>query len=281
MRIGVTTDFSGLASHAYGPSASLAQTFDADLSLIHQVHTSLPMGRITFEYDRHHTAIEAALKNITSTAPEFKELCVEPRLVGEESVNALSQEFANYDLIVTASHGRQGLNRAFLGSFAERIVRLSQCNVLVVRGDKERFEPRRILVAHDFTKSSLKPIEVACDWASRFSSEVKFLSVVDSEEKVTMGADAETEASWGQFYDLVRQNALHKLEVIAADKGWQELLTGIEIAEGNPAKQIVAESEHFDLVIVGRHAQRFLVGSTTEKVMRSAGCSVLVVGQSN
>lgn len=39
----------------------------------------------------------------------------------------------NIDLIVIASHGRTGLNRFLLGSVAEKVVRLSQCPVLVWR----------------------------------------------------------------------------------------------------------------------------------------------------
>jgi nucleotide-binding universal stress UspA family protein len=37
------------------------------------------------------------------------------------------------DLIVIPSHGRTGLKRMFLGSVAERVLRLSECPVLVLR----------------------------------------------------------------------------------------------------------------------------------------------------
>lgn len=38
------------------------------------------------------------------------------------------------DLIVIPSHGRTGLSRMLIGSVAERVVRLAQCPVLVLRG---------------------------------------------------------------------------------------------------------------------------------------------------
>jgi nucleotide-binding universal stress UspA family protein len=40
------------------------------------------------------------------------------------------------DLIVMSSHGRSGLSRLLLGSVAERVLRLAECPVLVVRGPK-------------------------------------------------------------------------------------------------------------------------------------------------
>lgn len=39
------------------------------------------------------------------------------------------------DIIVMPSHGRSGLSRFFLGSVAERVLRLSECPVLILRGD--------------------------------------------------------------------------------------------------------------------------------------------------
>ena len=40
-------------------------------------------------------------------------------------------------LIVISSHGHTGLSRLFLGSVAERVVRLAPCPVLVLRGNDE------------------------------------------------------------------------------------------------------------------------------------------------
>ena len=39
------------------------------------------------------------------------------------------------DVIVMPSHGRTGISRLFLGSVAERVLRLSECPVLILRGE--------------------------------------------------------------------------------------------------------------------------------------------------
>lgn len=40
---------------------------------------------------------------------------------------------ANAELIIISSHGRTGLKRIFIGSVAERVVRMAHCNVLVLK----------------------------------------------------------------------------------------------------------------------------------------------------
>ena len=46
-------------------------------------------------------------------------------------------ESKNAGLVVISSHGHTGLTRLFLGSVAERVVRLSPCPVLVLRGNEK------------------------------------------------------------------------------------------------------------------------------------------------
>jgi nucleotide-binding universal stress UspA family protein len=45
------------------------------------------------------------------------------------------------DLVVIASHGRNGLDRVLLGSVAEGVLREAECAVLVVRADGKSLLP--------------------------------------------------------------------------------------------------------------------------------------------
>lgn len=47
------------------------------------------------------------------------------------------------DLIVIGTHGRTGFSRVFVGSVAERVVRLAPCPVLTVRGRNVRTRGER------------------------------------------------------------------------------------------------------------------------------------------
>jgi len=55
------------------------------------------------------------------------------------AITDYAQEIAA-ELIVISSHGRRGLSRLFMGSVAERVVRLAQVPVLVLRGPSDRVE---------------------------------------------------------------------------------------------------------------------------------------------
>ena len=48
-------------------------------------------------------------------------------------VKVILDEAANYDIIVMGTLGRTGMSKLLMGSVAERVVRASQCPVLVVR----------------------------------------------------------------------------------------------------------------------------------------------------
>ena len=50
-------------------------------------------------------------------------------------VKVILDESANYDIIVMGTLGRTGMSKLLMGSVAERVVRASQCPVLVVRAD--------------------------------------------------------------------------------------------------------------------------------------------------
>lgn len=83
--------------------------------------------------------------------------------------------------------------------------------------------------------------------------------------------------------------AIHKAATEALEKRAAELSTGgvqnvsAFIEEGEPYAAIVSCAERFaaDLVVVGSHGRtgisRMLLGSVAEKVVRHAGCAVLVV----
>ena len=47
----------------------------------------------------------------------------------------------NADLIVMGTHGRRGLSRLFLGSVAEKVVRISPVPVLTIRGPLDGDKP--------------------------------------------------------------------------------------------------------------------------------------------
>jgi nucleotide-binding universal stress UspA family protein len=146
-RILVPTDFEEPARAALGRALELAPALGAKISILHALDLSTLMAATT-QPDvylgsvatavRDHT--DAALAGLVKSADPERRLIAEAR-VCEGRPETLILEAARKErpiLIVMGTHGRTGFSRLFLGSVAERVVRLASCDVLVVHGKDAR-----------------------------------------------------------------------------------------------------------------------------------------------
>ena len=161
-KIAVTTDFSDLAARAYPTALEVANKFDAAL---HLVHTAVSVPPFYYVHEGFPTDIpqDAHLEEIRSQLeeearhPNFQQRTVEPHLIylgfPQEALSTFSRK-NDIDLIVAATHGRTGLGHFVLGSYVEKLVRLSSTPVLVCRETADgRGEDgyKGILVPFDFS----------------------------------------------------------------------------------------------------------------------------------
>ena len=140
-RILVPVDFSELSALALQTAVALSRDYEASLTLVYvyePMAAAVPVGYLLFTesqlkqmFDEFHRGL-ARQKQAAEAAGALR---VETRLlqgfVASEIV-AFVEEGA-FDLIVMGTHGLRGLAHAWLGSVAERVVRLAPCPVLTVR----------------------------------------------------------------------------------------------------------------------------------------------------
>lgn len=142
-RILFPSDFSELSLHALDYARTLAETYGAELHVIHVVDeayqywmalgpNSLPVGPSPEEM------VSASSQEIGKFIQEHlggTSLKVQSRvLVGRPFMEIIRYAGENgIDLIVIGTHGRGGLKHVLLGSVAERVVRKSPCPVLTIR----------------------------------------------------------------------------------------------------------------------------------------------------
>ncbi|MCE2790862.1 MAG: universal stress protein [Planctomycetota bacterium] len=133
----VPWDFSDMALAALKTSMAMV----SDCSKVKVVHVGLiPTATeptVIWDTVTEQTIQEYAAQNFRKTVAEHPELAGLEliTLFGDPgfAITDYAQEVAA-DLIVISSHGRRGLSRLFMGSVAERVVRLAQVPVLVLRG---------------------------------------------------------------------------------------------------------------------------------------------------
>jgi nucleotide-binding universal stress UspA family protein len=140
-RIIVPTDFSSCSEEAWRLAQRLAGMSGAELVLTH-VLTEAPLFREgPFIMPKVREVFEAA-RSFADSA--IKEWAAKARAEGLSARVALRSGVAyqeivalavdeRADLIVIGTHGRGGIDRALLGSVADRVIRLAPCPVLTVR----------------------------------------------------------------------------------------------------------------------------------------------------
>ena len=140
-RIIVPTDFSSCSEEAWRLAQRLAGMSGAELVLTH-VLTEAPLFREgPFIMPKVREVFEAARSFADASLQEWvakaraeglsARAALRSGVAYQEIVTLAVDERA--DLIVIGTHGRGGIDRALLGSVADRVIRLAPCPVLTVR----------------------------------------------------------------------------------------------------------------------------------------------------
>ena len=136
------TDFSPASSGAYRQAVELAKANRAELLLVHVLAPLvLPTdGYVSPKaYDEMNAAAQTeGRKHLDALVKKAKRAGVRARSLLLEGVPheriAQAARSSKADVVVVGTHGRTGFSRFFLGSVASRVVAVSPCPVLTVRG---------------------------------------------------------------------------------------------------------------------------------------------------
>jgi nucleotide-binding universal stress UspA family protein len=136
----VPIDFSEYADYALEYAMALASKLDARITLLHVIQ-SMPLGGadmgVTLPYAylqdleaELRTNLESYRTRVTTAGLEGEMVLVHGIPFHEIIETAKAQQV---NLIIMGTHGRTGLSHVFLGSVAEKVVRMAPCPVLVAR----------------------------------------------------------------------------------------------------------------------------------------------------
>ena len=136
---------------------------------------------------------------------------------------------------------------------------------------------KKILMAHDGSKSSEKALKKALQVAEIFGSSLTVLSVIPELYLTELMA-----LDRARILDTMTKETREMMEKIKAKSKHLKSLKTV-IRQGDPADEILKTAEKIkaDVIITGSHgrhgAQRFLLGSVSSKIVDHAECDVLVV----
>jgi nucleotide-binding universal stress UspA family protein len=284
------TDFSDTSSAALGHALMLAHRFDAVLTMLHaaapnETAKDLRFPEVDPATDEFEDTLAEQLAQIVGAEPSRKirlERVVHRNPDPVEEICSFSTS-NNIDLIIMGTHGRTGLRHLLSSSVTEHVVRSANCPVMTVKACKQPAEAAPyfdILVPVDFSPYSQKALRYGRTLAHAFEANLHLLHVLDQPihpAHYGLGDDVLI-----RLNPEVQRRSQEELERLVSQLG-AEVRCQTHVREGRAYSEIVrfVQEEECDLVVMGTHGlsglEHFLLGGTTEKVMRHALCPVLAV----
>jgi nucleotide-binding universal stress UspA family protein len=290
----VPLDGSKLAEAAIPAAASLAQTLNAPVTLLHIIEQEAPQE---IHRERHITRADEASAYLVEVAKRGfpAEVKVDTHVhaaavkdVTGSIVEHATREF-RLDLIVMCTHGKSGVRELLYGSIAQQVVANGITPLLLIKpeaGVSQTFRLDQILVPLDTGPLHDDSLPVTQELAAAYKSNVHLLTVIP-----TFGTMAGERAAAGSLLPATT-SALLEINVENAAEDLQEHLdelkqAGIrvtaEVARGDPATEIVSLSEklHADMIVLTTHrkagAAAFWARSVAPNVARRARVPILLI----
>jgi len=140
--------------------------------------------------------------------------------------------------------------------------------------------PKRVLVPIDFSDTSKKAFQYALQFAKRFGCKIVLLHVIEPETSI-----AGTPLAVDMFAQPEEDTAAAEAELalLAASSGSRQTSFGSAVRIGHAPNEITkaAKEMDVDLIVIATHGytswRHLCIGSTAERVVRTAPCPVLVV----
>jgi nucleotide-binding universal stress UspA family protein len=185
------------------------------------------------------------------------------------------------------THGHGGVNRLWLGSVADRILRRVPVPVLLLRltGGTLHSEFRRIVVALDGSAEGERPLEPALALGSPTrDAHYTLVQVVEPPVSLITRAaisPARVRPHWREQQENSVRSYLERVATRLRSQG-VGVATEVIAARGVGEEVLgLAQRIGADLIVVGTHAargmERLLLGSVADKVIRGSTQPVLVV----
>ncbi len=283
IKILVPLDFSDLSTRALTAAQRIAKLLDGSIT---PFHAYLPISEMegpymlgvgttpTEDYDEIEKTLKERLDDIAREYVDTDYLNESIISVGN-AAHTIAEEGQDYDMIVMSTHGRTGFTRFFLGSVAEKVLRIANIPVLVVDKESNLGPIQRILTTTDFSENSHAAFPLVNALAQASGAEVELLNILSYDPQHDEKPDKNKISIREKRLDIVSKEELHEIgdhlnsKVIVSSDTPHETILNHNL--NNPADLIV-------MATVGRTGIDYLMmGSTTANVVRHVKTPVLSV----
>lgn len=206
-RILVPTDFSEHAEDALKVAAQIAKKNNCEIFLLHMLELPSQMS----DAISGGSGIPEVMLFIKKANETFQKIKERPYLNGISVSETVHFERASdgilsfckknkIDLIIMGSHGSSGIEEMLIGSNTEKVVRLSDIPVLVIKKDIGKFEARNLVFASDFSQEIKKPFKKMIEFAKIFDANLFLVMICTPNSfKTTLAAEKTMSAFIADF----------------------------------------------------------------------------------
>ena len=196
-RILVPTDFSQYAENALKMAAVIAKKNNSEIFLLHllelpsQMQDAITNGS-TIPEVMHFIQMATEKLNNIAQQPYLKDVIVHASVKFERAFSGILSFNTrnNIDLIVMGSHGTSGIAEILVGSNAEKVVRLSEIPVLIIKNDLGDSKFDNFVFASDFTKEIKRPFKEMMAFSKIFNAHISLVIICSPNSfKTTLEAE--------------------------------------------------------------------------------------------
>jgi nucleotide-binding universal stress UspA family protein len=264
------TDFSDEAQDSFFYAKEFAATFKAELLALHVVPDFSPalydtatvikenlVKRIDLFKSEALEKLEAISKaKDVSFKPIIKEGTVSKKIVE-------TAEEENVDLIVMGKKGLSALEKLFIGSVANQVLRTSPVPILLTKKKSGKPGFKKILVPTDFSKQEERERDFAWKLAKGFDSELLLLHIMELHE-YEFPPRVLDEMLDAILKKLRQRKKREEEDIKVSEDVYRSVNASIGIVD-------YVETHKYDLIVISTSThgklERFFLGSTTEKVI--------------
>lgn len=229
-----------------------------------------------WQEDNAQQAIDQAQKQFQAEVGDARSPDVQTLVRHDNVASGLVKLSRDAEMIVVGSRGLGGVGGAILGSISRSLLHHAHCPVAVVRGDQALAvsADSPVLVGIDGSPASEAATALAFDEASR-----RHVDVVALHAWSDVGVFPVLGMDWREYEDRGHEVLGERLA------GWQEQYPDVGVRRrvvcDQPARWLLDESQHAQLVVLGRRGRGgfagLLLGSVSTAVAETAKCPVIVV----
>ncbi len=274
-RILVPLDGSEFAEQALTFAVDLAHRERATLCLVHVDTSSRAASAQTY------------LERVADRVARQHAMPAERRVISEAGASVARVLAGEVDAtsarcVVMTTHGRGGLERLWLGSVADQLIRLLQVPVFLLRAPPPA-PIRRVLVPLDGTLSAERVLPFAHHFARLTHASLTLLHVVLLESELMVTPHG---ARWVEL-TMPRERAVEEAERYLESTARQlppgvSVDAQVSVHESIPSAILeAAQGEDATLIALTTHArpglERWLLGSVADKLVRSTTLPLLIM----